>query len=106
VDVVDVHTRKTSEYRGTDGVIIAPDSPEELLVQKRGETEEITVGAVGSHGGDVYQMRRFLRCLQGTADPPATAVDAKKAAAVSLAAERSIERDGAVVEIDGNYDLV
>ena len=105
-DVYDVHTRKTSEYRGTDGVIIAPDSPEELLVQKRGETEEITVGAVGSHGGDVYQMRRFLRCLQGTADPPATAVDAKKAAAVSLAAERSIERDGAVVEIDGNYDLV
>jgi predicted dehydrogenase len=104
-DVYGVHTRKTSEYRGTDGVVLAPDKPDVLEVQRRGETETITVSDEGSHGGDVYQMRRFLRCLQGRDAPPATALEAKKAAAISLAAERSIERDGTVVEIDENYDL-
>lgn len=104
-DVYDVHTRKTSEYRGADGVVLAPDRPDVIEVQRRGETETITVSEAGSHGGDVYQMRRFLRCLQGKETPPATAIEAKKAAAISLAAERSIERDGAIVEIDENYDL-
>lgn len=105
VDVYDVHTRKTSEYRGTDGVVLAPDKPDVIEVQQRGETNSITVSAEGSHGGDIFQMRRFLRCLAGDAEPPATAVAAKKAAAVSFAAERSIKRDGEVVAIDANYDL-
>lgn len=104
-DVYGVHTRKTSEYRGTEGVVLAPDRPDVIEVQRRGETETITVSAEGSHGGDVFQVLRFLRCLQGEAEPPATAAEAKKAAAVSLAAERSIERDGEVVEIDSSYDL-
>jgi len=104
-DVYGVSTRKTSEYRGTDGVVLAPDKPDVIEVQRRGETNSITVSAEGSHGGDIFQMRQFLRCLEESADPPATAVDAKKAAAVSFAAEESIERDGSIVEIDANYDI-
>jgi len=104
-DVYGVRTRKTSEYRGTDGVVLAPDKPDTIEVQRRGETDSITVSAEGSHGGDIFQMRRFLRCLDDSAEPPATAVEAKKAAAVSFAAERSIAQDGSVVEIDANYDL-
>lgn len=105
VDQYEVHTRKTSEYRGEDGVILAPDKPDVIEVQRREKTVRVTVGVAGSHGGDIFEMRRFLRCLKGEEEPPATVVEAKKAAAVSFAAERSIQENGCIVNIDSNYDL-
>ena len=49
-------------------------------------------------------MKRFLRCVEGTEEPPATLVDAKKSAAVALGAERSVD-DGVEIRITDEYDI-
>jgi predicted dehydrogenase len=43
--------------------------------------------------------------VRGNAEPPATPRDAKKAAAIAIAAQQSIET-GETVELDENYDVV
>lgn len=93
------------ELRGTEGVF---RSPEEATTIERFASEgshRTTIETVGSHmGGDYVQMHRFLSGVRGDADPPGTLLDAKKAAAVSIAAETAI-RTGEVVTIDEAYDI-
>ncbi len=50
-------------------------------------------------------MSNFLRCLRGGETPSATIVDAKKAAAIVLDAEKAIG-EKAAIENDANSDLV
>jgi len=104
-DIYDVRGRKTSEYRGPGGVVRAPETPGVVEVDTRTERRQVEVGTAGSHGGDRFEVLRFLRCLQGDAEPPLAPLEAKKAAAVALGAEASIDADGAVIGITDEYDL-
>lgn len=109
-----VHRSREYDVRGSEGIIRTPDQPNTLEVITRNGHEQHTVGQghrheggaeyVGHGGADFIEMSRFLRSVQGTAEPPATLLDAKKAAAVALGAERAMS-NRSVVEIDGNYDL-
>jgi predicted dehydrogenase len=103
-DIYDVRGRKRSEYRGPGGVVRAPGDGT-VEVDTRGERREIEVGIAGSHGGDLFAVHRFLRCLRGDAAPPVTPREAKKAAAVAFAGEASAAADGEPVEITDAYDL-
>jgi myo-inositol 2-dehydrogenase/D-chiro-inositol 1-dehydrogenase len=98
---------RTYELRGSGGVLRSPEEEEtiELFTHHGRERYGVGTGGIGGHyGGDFLQMRSFLRCLQGKEEPPGTLLDAKKAAAVALAAERSaVERE--VVSIDSRYGL-
>ena len=105
-DIYDVSARSTSEYRGSEGVIHVPEDPDVIEVHRRNTHDRISVDGQGVHGGDVYQVHRFLRCLVDRGEPPMTPVDAKKAAAVAIGAERSLREDGTVIRIDRDYDLV
>jgi len=105
-DIYEVKSRSTSEYRGSEGVIQVPENPGNLKVLGRNSQDCISVSTEGVHGGDVYQMNRFLRCLVDGIEPVATAEDAKKAAATAIGAEQSLRADGRVVEITSEYDLV
>ncbi|MFP8956580.1 Gfo/Idh/MocA family protein [Natrialbaceae archaeon A-CW3] len=99
--------RRDYQFRGGEGVLRSAtdgDADWELYTRRRRETYE-TAGVGGGHGGsDARQLRSFLRCVRDDDRPTATVRDAKRAAAVALAATRSIE-DGRVVEIDSNADL-
>ncbi|MCU4743010.1 Gfo/Idh/MocA family oxidoreductase [Natronoglomus mannanivorans] len=95
-------------FRGTEGILEGvPDGSNawKLYTRRRRETFEATGFPGGHGGGDYVQLRNFLRCVRGEEAPPATPTDAKKAAAIAIGAERSI-RDGTIVEIDSNYDLL
>lgn len=109
-DVYDVRVRAETEYRGSNGLLReVPSEPGVIEVDTREERRRIDVAKAqegAGHGGDRYEACRFLRCLQSEASPPASATDAKKAAAVAFAAERSIRQDGDPVEISETYDLV
>lgn len=105
-DIYEVKSRSTSEYRGSEGVIRVPKNPGDLEVLGRNSQKRISVGTEDVHGGDIYQMHRFLGCLVNGLEPVATAQDAKKAAAIAIGAERSLRADGEVVEINSDYDLV
>lgn len=50
-------------------------------------------------------MSNFLRCLRGEETPSATIVDAKKAAAIVLDAEKAIGEKSSI-ENDSNSDLL
>lgn len=93
--------------RGTEGLLRARKETGEADLFRRGSRDTIRVsGPQGGHGGaDVVQMVRFLRFLAGDADRPADPVDAKKADAIALAAERAIT-DRTMVELDSNYNLI
>lgn len=105
-DVYGVSGRTTSEFRGSEGVIQLPTEPGTIEVLRRNARDRLTSADEGVHGGDIFQVHRFLRCLTDGASPPLTVHDAKKAAAIAIGAERSLRNDGEVVEIDSNYDLV
>jgi myo-inositol 2-dehydrogenase/D-chiro-inositol 1-dehydrogenase len=104
-DVYDVRAHSTSAYRGSGGVVRLPGEPGVIEVTGQSVHDRITVDTEGAHGGDVYQVHRFLRCVVDGAEPPASPIEAKKAAAIAIAAERSLRADGTVLEIDSNYDL-
>lgn len=97
--------------RGDDGLIRTPEEAGALDVYDRTTASRIQTrahvadreGAV--HGGaDYRQMIRFLRCLRGEATRPASPTDAKKAAAIAVAAQESIEH-GPFYRIDDDYDV-
>lgn len=96
---------RTYELRGSEGLL---RSPEEALTLDRyhyGGTDRVHVNTEGSHaGGDFVQTWRFLRCLTGDAEPPGTPREAKAAAAVAIAAQRSIAT-GHPYRIDDRYRL-
>ena len=96
------------EARGSDGLLRSPLESGTLELCTRDERAEITVGEHGDasgHGGaDLHEMKTFLECLRGRAEPPATITDAKRAAAIALGADRASET-GEVVEITSEYDL-
>ncbi len=95
------------ELRGTEGVLKGvPDGRHtwELFTRWRREQFEGDQFPGGHGGSDYLQMLRFLRCLRGEETPPASPIDAKKAAAIAIGAEVSIQ-NGTFVEIDSNYDL-
>lgn len=95
------------ELRGTEGVLKGvPDGTHiwELFTRWRREQFEGDQFPGGHGGSDYLQLLRFLRCLRGEETPPASPIDAKKAAAIAIGAELSIQ-EGTVVEIDSNYDL-
>lgn len=94
------------ELRGSEGILRAPNERATVDLFTRERKDRLSVStAGGGHGGaDVRQMKRFLRSIQGEAEPPATPTDAKRADAVALAGERAIEEE-AIVELDSNYNL-
>lgn len=99
---------RTYELRGPQGVMRSPEKPDAIDCFTFGSRERIEVESAqfGTHaGGDMLQMLNFVKCLRGEQKPPATLRDAKKSAAIAIAAERAIA-EKRVVEIDGNYDLV
>jgi predicted dehydrogenase len=104
-DIYDVRSKKTSEYRGSKGILRAPADPGVIEIDTRTEQSRVEIATAGSHGGDLFEVHRFLQCLRGEADPPVEPRAAKKAAAVALAAERSVEADGEPIEITEDYDL-
>ena len=104
-DIYDVRSRKTSEYRGSKGLLRATAEPGVIEVDTRTEQSRMEIATAGSHGGDLFEVHRFLQCLRGEAEPPVDPVDAKKAAAVALAGEASVKADGEPVEITEDYDL-
>jgi len=104
-DIYGVRGGKSSAYRGSDGVVRAPEEAGVIEVDTRGERRRVEVETAGSHGGDRFEVHRFLRCLRGEADPPLTPTDAKRAAAVAIAAEASVDADGAPVDVTEDYDI-
>lgn len=91
------------ELRGSEGLIRLGDSLEQF---NRFERTTHDIKLTGGHGGaDLPQMYRFLEILQGTAKPLATMTDAKKSAAVALAAETSVRLGGAIVQIDSSFNI-
>jgi len=95
-----------AEYRGSEGVLRTPGEDETIEQFSKGEHNQFGISADGSHkGGDIAEMRRFLRCLRGEAEPPADVRDAKKADVIAFAAKRSLD-EGRMVDIDSNYDMV
>ena len=92
--------------RGSEGIIRTPEEASTWDVYTRDTRDRFTATSTDSeHGGaDLRQMKHFLRVLQGREEPLATPVDAKKAAAIAIAGERSIE-EGEFVTIDENYDV-
>lgn len=97
-------TRKY-ELRGSEGILRSPEESTTIDQYSKDGHHRDSVETVGSHmGGDFVQMRRFLEGVLENKAPPETLVEAKKAAAVSIAAEKAI-REGEVVEIDSEYDL-
>lgn len=104
------------ELRGSDGILRSPDGGAEvdgvtsqgttIDLHRRDGTSRFAVDSPGGgHGGaDLVQAKRFLRCLQDEAEPPATVEDAKSADAIALAAEAAVE-SGQIVTLDENYDL-
>jgi predicted dehydrogenase len=83
------------QIRGSEGVL---RQDETIRIYDRDTVQTIEHESVyGGHGGaDLYQTKNFLRSRAGDATPPATLDDARRAAAVALAAEEAIETDGAV----------
>jgi myo-inositol 2-dehydrogenase/D-chiro-inositol 1-dehydrogenase len=97
---------RSYELRGDAGLLRSPEESDTIDRYTRDGRERIGVEATGSHGGaDIIQMERFLRTLDGAAEPPGDLDDAKKAAAVAIAAERAVQT-GESVRIDDGYDLV
>lgn len=97
---------RTYAARGTDGLVRSGSEPGTLEVFDRNTRDTLRVlEKETEHGGADYLMWvDILGVLAGEGEPPATAMDAKKAAAVAIGAERSI-REGRIFEIDENYDL-
>jgi len=104
-DIYDVRVRKTEAYRGSEGIVRVPDEDGVIEVDRRNEQNRLRVAGGTVHGGDVYQMHRLLECARDEAEPPVSAREAKKAAAVAIGAERSVREDGAVVTVDDDYDI-
>lgn len=94
------------EVRGSEGLLRAPNEADTVTLFKRNSRDTFRVtDTAGSHSGaDISQMKRFLRCIQGRATPPASPLDAKKADAVALAGELAIET-GEVVEIGDDFSI-
>jgi myo-inositol 2-dehydrogenase / D-chiro-inositol 1-dehydrogenase len=96
--------------RGDDGIIRTPEEAGTLdlfnrTTASRIQTRPNAAGGEANHGGaDYRQMIRFLRCLQGDAIRPASPNDAKKAAAVAIAAQESIKH-GPFYRIDDEYNV-
>jgi predicted dehydrogenase len=82
--------------RGTDAIAAETDDGE-IRVNGPGETATIEqVGTEYGHGGaDIRVLSRFLACLRGEAEPPASIADARAAARIAFTAEAAIE-DGDV----------
>ena len=98
---------RSYEFRGSEGVMRSPEQEGTIDTIKQYENSRISVNTedFDNHmGGDRLELVRFLRCLRGEAEPPANPIDAKKASAIGIGAERSIQ-EGATVEIDDNYDI-
>lgn len=99
---------RTYELRGAQGVMRSPESPNEIDCFTFGSHTNMKVESeqFGSHsGGDMLQMLHFCKCLAGEEKPPATLLDAKKSAAIGIAAERAIN-ENRIVEIDENFNLL
>ncbi|RQG94164.1 Gfo/Idh/MocA family protein [Natrarchaeobius chitinivorans] len=104
------------EFKGSEGILRSPDGTTDsnsvtsqqatIDLYRQDSRSRINVESPGGgHGGaDLIQAKRFLRCLQGKAEPPATVEDAKCADAISLAAEAAVETSE-VIHIDDNYDF-
>lgn len=94
------------EVRGTDGMIRSGSDADTLEVFDRDAHDTLTLeGISGEHSGADFRMWvDIMQVLAGESQPPATPTDAKKAAAVAIAAERSIREDR-FFDIDANYDL-
>ena len=94
------------ELRGTDGLLRTGSGAGTVDVFDRNTRDTLRIeSGDGEHGGADYRMWvDVLRTLAGESEPPATATDAKKAAAVAIGAERSLREDR-LFEIDGAYDL-
>lgn len=104
------------EFRGREGLLRTPDREPGAESERIQETIDLhrhdsrsrfraKTPNYGGHGGaDIVQTTRFVRCLQGRAEPPATVYDAKRADAMALAGEAAIET-GEVVEIDDQFDF-
>jgi predicted dehydrogenase len=100
-----VGQRHMHEYRGSSGVVQTAEDGGVWLLTK-GNRERIEAERTGPHGGaDIRMMKRYLRTLQGEAEPHATLEDAKKADAIALAAEKSIANDGEPIALDSEYDF-
>jgi myo-inositol 2-dehydrogenase/D-chiro-inositol 1-dehydrogenase len=96
---------RTYELRGSSGLLRSPEESTTIDHYTRDGTERISVEASGGHAGaDGVQFHRFLRVLQGRADPPGDLVDAKKAAALARAGERAVET-GESVAITDDYHV-
>lgn len=97
-------TRKY-ELRGTEGLLRSPEESTTIDRYTQDGRHRDSIDTVGSHmGGDYVQMKRFLQGIREDRAPPETLEDAKKAAAVAIAAERAIQ-EREIIEIDSNYDL-
>jgi predicted dehydrogenase len=96
--------------RGEDGVLRTPDEADAIDVYDRTTASRIRTRAhVDSddavHGGaDYRQTVRFLQCLEGESTRPASPVDAKKAAAIAIGAQQSID-ENCVYRIGDDYDV-
>jgi predicted dehydrogenase len=96
------------ELRGDEGLLRTPEGDQENIrffgKMKRDEYSVRSPKSSGHGGADYIQMKRFLRCVQGEEEPPATLIDAKKSAAIALGAEKSID-DGIEVRITDDYNI-
>lgn len=91
------------ELRGSDGMIRLGDALERVT---RSERTSYDLKLVGGHGGaDFPQMHHFLTSLRGEGAPLAGMADAKRAAAIAVAAETSVRLGGAIVRIDAAYNV-
>jgi predicted dehydrogenase len=108
-DIYGVRVQNTSELRGSTGVLSLPNDGGIEIERREGRQRRdrgVEDASFDGHGGDLHQMRRLLRCIDGDASPPMTVQEAKTAAAIAIGAERSVRNDGQAYRIDEQSDLV
>ncbi|WP_276256414.1 Gfo/Idh/MocA family protein [Halomontanus rarus] len=96
---------RQQRFRGSEGVIRTTNDDGSFVICTRDERKPVDVQSQGSHGGaDPLMWHDFLSCLIRGTERMASPVDAKKASAIAIGAERAIKNDR-IVEITPDYNL-
>jgi predicted dehydrogenase len=97
---------RTYELRGSTGIARCPEDEDAIDVFGRDAHRRIQTHTAGqAHGGsELHLLTDVLRCVKGDRSLPYDATDAKKAAAIAIAAQRSIAEETSMA-IDGRYDV-
>lgn len=96
--------RRQLAIRGSEGVIRTPEDGE-FVIHTKNERIPIHIETEGSHGGaDLRMWHDVLSAMIRGTERMASPMDAKKASAIALGAEKAIKEDQ-VINILDNYEL-